>query len=131
MAETIDIALLAGRILFGGYFLLAGINHFTKLGAMAPYAQMKGVPAPKVAVLSTGLLLVAGGASVLLGLLPRVGLASIAVFLLGVTPAMHAFWKESDPTAKMGEQTNFLKNTALLGAAIALYAVPAPWAFAL
>jgi hypothetical protein len=31
---------------------------------------------------------------------------------------MHAFWKVQDPTAKMGEMVNFMKNIALLGAVL-------------
>ena len=55
------VLFLVGRILLGGYFLYNGINHFLNLGGMAQYAGMKGVPAPELAVLGTGqLLLVAG-----------------------------------------------------------------------
>jgi hypothetical protein len=31
---------------------------------------------------------------------------------------MHAFWKVQDPTVKMGEMVNFMKNIALLGAVL-------------
>jgi putative oxidoreductase len=128
--EWTHIALLAGRILLGGYFLLAGINHIRQRTAMAGYAASKGVPAPMAAVLGTGGLLLLGGASILLGLHPIVGLAVLAIFLVGVTPSMHAFWKVRDPMHRMGEQINFMKNTALLGALLALAALPQPWPLA-
>lgn len=128
MTEVMDLALLAGRLLFGGFFLLNGINHLTRGGAMIGYARHKGIPLPALAVYGTGVLLLLGGASVLLGYQPRVGLALVGVFLLGTTPAMHAFWRESDPMARMGEQAHFLKNAGLLGAALALLTVPTPWA---
>lgn len=35
---------------------------------------------------------------------------------------MHRFWKESDPQAQMMEQTQFLKDTALGGAALVMFA---------
>lgn len=129
MAEFTDLALLAGRILFGGFFLMSGISHITQGKNMIGYAQMKGIPAPALAVYGSGLMLVAGSALVLLGLFPLVGLALIGLFLLGTTPTMHAYWKEQDVGARMNEQVMFMKNTALLGAAVALAAVPAPWAF--
>lgn len=128
---TTDLLFLAGRLVLGGYFLLAASNHFTKADMMAQYAKAKGVRAPKVAVLFTGALLALGGLSLVLGAYPSLGLAALAAFLVGVTPQMHAFWKETDPMARMGEQVNFMKNTALLGAVVALYAVPTPWTFAL
>lgn len=126
-----DAALLVGRLIFGGYFLMAGINHFTKAKMMAGYAASKGVPAPNLAIFGTGVLLTAGSLSVLLGIYPLVGLALLGVFLIGVTPAMHGFWNIQDPMQKMGEQVNFMKNTALLGAVLALMAIPQPWAYGL
>jgi putative oxidoreductase len=122
---------LLGRIIFGGYFLYNGINHFLSYRMMAGYAASKGTPMPELAVLFTGVLLVAGGALVLLGLWPRVGLACIAVFLLGVTPIMHNFWTVADPQARMGEMINFTKNFALLGGTFMMFAIPLPWAMGL
>ena len=39
---------LAGRVLYGGFFLLAGIDHFRHVGMMTPYAAAKGIPAPRL-----------------------------------------------------------------------------------
>jgi uncharacterized membrane protein YphA (DoxX/SURF4 family) len=92
------------------------------------YTAAKGVPLPEVAVFGTGVLLVVGGLSLLLGLMPRIGLACIAVFLIGVTPLMHNFWDITDPAQRMNEIGNFTKNLALLGACLMMVAVPRPWA---
>jgi putative oxidoreductase len=127
--RTWDVALLVGRLLFGGFFLYSALNHFTNTESLAAYAASQGVPLPTLAVLGTGLLLLLGGASVLLGAWPRVGLALIALFLVGVTPAMHPFWTFDNPARAMAETTNFAKNVALLGAALGLLAVPTPWAW--
>lgn len=131
MADILDIALLVGRLVFGGFFVLNGINHLAKRDQMVPYAQSKGIPAAGLAVLGTGLLLILGGLSVITGFYPLVGLAAITVFLVGVTPKMHDYWTLDDPQAAMNEQVHFLKNTALLGAALALMAVARPWPLAL
>src|SRR2546426_8785885 len=45
---------LAGRVLYGGFFLLAGIDHFRHVGMMTPYAAAKGIPAPRLSVLGSG-----------------------------------------------------------------------------
>ena len=73
---------LIGRIIFGGFFLVNGINHFTMMSMMATYSEAKGVPAAGPAVVVTGLLLIFGGLSVLLGFLPRLGLGALIVFLV-------------------------------------------------
>ena len=130
-AITIDILLLIGRIIYGGFFLMSGLNHFTKMNSYKQYAASKAVPAPSLAVGGSGLLLLLGGISVLLGFWPYIGLLLIVIFLLGTTPTMHAFWSISDPMAKMGEMVNFLKNAALLGAALTMAAIPQPWPMSL
>ena len=117
---------LIGRILLGGYFLYNGINHFLSLGSMAGYAASKGVPAPEIAVMGSGLLLLVAGASILLGMYPMVGIAAAALFLVGVTPMMHDFWAVP-ADQQLAEMVNFTKNLALLGATVMLVGVPEPW----
>ena len=117
---------LVGRLLLGGYFLYSGINHFLNLSFMAGYAGSKGVPAPEVAVLFSGLLLIVAGACILLGFYPKLGVACAALFFIGVTPMMHNFWA-APPEAQMSEMINFTKNFALLGATLMFVAIPEPW----
>src|SRR5438552_730700 len=91
--------LFLGRLLFGGYFLFSGINHFVMRQQMTAYAASHGVPAFMVAV--SGALIILGGLHVLFGALPRVGLGFILLFLLPVTFIMHAFWADTDPQQRM------------------------------
>ena len=78
-------AFLIGRIIFAGYWLMAGFNHFTHLEPMAAYAKAKGVPAHKLAVAGTGVILLLGGLSILLGMYPNVGILLLIIFLLGAS----------------------------------------------
>jgi uncharacterized membrane protein YphA (DoxX/SURF4 family) len=119
--------LLLGRAIFGGYFIYSGISHFQNREMMTGYAQSKGVPAAALAVLGTGAMLVAGGLSLVTGIRPKLGASLISTFLLGVSPQMHAFWKEQDPQQRMAEMINFTKNMALVGGAMFAAAVPEPW----
>ena len=114
------VVLYLGRILFGGYFIMSGYNHFAHLKMMAGYSQSKGVPAAKSAVAITGALLLIAGITTLFNFYPAVGLVALIIFLVPVTFVMHAFWKIQDPLAKMGERVNFFKNLALLGGALLL-----------
>lgn len=118
---------LLGRILFGGFFLYSGLNHFVGFGSTVQYAAAKGLPAPEMAVAVSGLLLLFGGMSIVFGLWPRLGILAIVLFLAVVSPTMHNFWAISDPAQRMNDMINFMKNMALAGAALALIAVPEPW----
>ncbi|HTS78812.1 MAG TPA: DoxX family protein [Bryobacteraceae bacterium] len=118
---------LIGRILFGGFFLYSGIHHLTSKREMAQYAGSKSVPLPDRAVELTGIMLLIGGSSVLLGLKPKVGLAAIAAFLVSISPVMHNFWASEDPGEKQNQMINFMKNLALLGGALALTGAEEPW----
>lgn len=124
---------LFARILYGGFFLLNGYNHIAKRKSFTQYAASKNVPAPAAAVLGTGVLLVLGGLSVLLGVFPQIGMWLIVAFLVGTTPMMHNFWSGSDPSQKQVERVQFLKNVGLLGATLMMivftYYLALPWPF--
>ena len=118
---------LIGRILFGGFFLYNGINHLLQRKNMANYTASKGVPSPEVAVTASAVPLIVGGSSMLLGLKPKWGAMAILGFLAGVSPIMHDFWRNQDPNERMNNMTNFAKNLALAGGALALMGVDEPW----
>jgi uncharacterized membrane protein YphA (DoxX/SURF4 family) len=109
-----------GRAIFGGFFVYNGINHLQHSAGMGQYAAAKGVPAAQQAVQGTGLMLLAGGLSIMAGLKPRQGLAAIIAFLVPVSLQMHRFWEESDDQKRQMEMTQFMKNMALVGAALTL-----------
>src|SRR5579872_1947992 len=122
---------LAGRILYGGFFALAGFNHFRDVAMMTPYAAAKGVAAPKVAVLGAGVVALLGGLSILLGYQPTWGVVLLTIFLVPVSFQMHNFWAGADPQAGQQDRVHFMKNIALLGAAWMLLVVPRPWPLSL
>src|SRR3954469_1960790 len=106
-------AFLIGRLVFGGFFLYNGIHHLKQRKQVAQYAESKNVPLAEATVAATGLVLIGGGASILLGVKPKLGTAAIAGFLAGVSPVMHNFWAVKDPGQRLNEMVNFSKNMAL------------------
>ncbi len=118
---------LIGRMMFGGYFLYNGINHFVHERELAEYAAHKHVPKPDAAVRVSGALLAIGGTSLLLGLKPKLGAAAVIGFLAAVSPTINNFWAEDDPQTRQNQTVHFAKNLALLGGALALAAVEEPW----
>ena len=124
-----EIAFLVGRIIVGVYYLMMAANHFMQLEMLSGYAGSKGVPAPKLAVIVSGLLLLIGGLTILTGFRPVIGVAALVVFFLPVTFMMHNFWTVEDPQMRMMEMTNFTKNMALMGSALMFLMIPTPWPF--
>ena len=119
---------VVGRVLYGGFFLLAGLDHFRRVSMMTPYAASKGIPAPRLAVLVSGLVIVLGGLSFILGVRPAWGALLLSVFLLLVNVLVHNFWAVEDPQARQMDLVQFKKNSALLGAGWMFLMIPTPWA---
>jgi putative oxidoreductase len=108
----------AGRCLFALIFVISGLNHVFAYGNLAPLVAARGVPFPALAVIGSGLLMVAGGLSVALGWRARLGAWCLVAFLVPTTLVMHRFWGLDDVGAARGELVHFLKNVSLLGAAL-------------
>jgi uncharacterized membrane protein YphA (DoxX/SURF4 family) len=120
-----DIGLVIARVLFALIFISSGISHLTKLEAMTGYAQYKKVPAAKFSVLLSGLMILIGGLYIAFGVYADLGALLLALFLIPTAFLMHAFWKETDPTAKQNETISFFKDLSLAGAALIIFALVA------
>src|SRR5215470_7246847 len=127
----LDYAFVLGRILYGGFFVLGGLNHFQHLAMMSGFVGSKGVPAPKAAVVISGLLIIVGGLSVIVGYHVWLGLACIMLFLVPVSFLMHNYWVETDMMQRINQRVNFQKNIALLGAALMMLMLAKPWPLSL
>ncbi|MFB6300550.1 MAG: DoxX family protein [Halobacteriales archaeon] len=125
------IALLFGRLLFGGVIAFMGLNHFLQIDQLTGYAEHKGLPAPKLSVLASGAVLVLGGLSIMVGVFPTIGAITVTVFLLISGVLMHDFWAVPEEQ-QQDELTQFLKNTIMAGGALAFAALAGEaWTFSL
>ena len=118
-----DIVLIVGRILFALIFINSGFAHFAQREAMTGYAQFKKVPAAKLAVPVSGVMILLGGLSIVLGLWMDLGALLLAIFLIFSAFMMHNFWTMDDATQKMNETVAFFKNLSMAGAALIILAV--------
>ena len=118
-----NAVLVIGRILFALIFINSGLSHLTKLEAMTGYATYKKVPAAKLGVIVSGLMILVGGLYIVFGVYADLGALLIAIFLIPTAFLMHAFWKETDATAKQNETIGFFKDLALAGAALIIFAL--------
>jgi uncharacterized membrane protein YphA (DoxX/SURF4 family) len=116
------IFLLAGRVLFSSLFAFSAWGHMRRHPQYVGIAQGK-LPIAFVAGVPTGVFLLLASVSVVAGIWADIGALMIAVFLAPAALLFHPFWKFSDPTARRTQQSSFLRNVTLLGAALALFAL--------
>ena len=109
-----------GRAVIGGFFLYNGINHLTNTEALAGYAASKQVQSPQQSVTLSGALMAAAGASLILGLKPKLGALGAFGFLAVASVQMHDFWNIPDEQQKQGDLIQFSKNVALMGAMLTI-----------
>ena len=114
------------RPMLAGIFIWGGINALRFPAAHAPAAEPVTKPLAaktqlpddtELLVRANGAAMVAGGALLATGKAPRLASA----LLLGTmvpTTATHNFWAESDPQAKAGKLTQFIKDVSLMGGLI-------------
>jgi uncharacterized membrane protein YphA (DoxX/SURF4 family) len=130
-AGTGELFLLA-RLLFGGVLAFMGVNHFLNVDEMTGYAEFNGLPAPRLGVVASGVLLVAAGLGLVVGAFPVLAAGALVTFLLVSAVLFHDFWAVDDPEDRQAEMTDFLKNVFGAGAALAFLAVGgAAWPYAL
>jgi len=113
-----DYIPLIGRILFSSFFLMSSMNHLLKRTEMVPYAKSAGVPMAELAVPLTGLMILAGGLSILLGYHPKVGAWLLVIFLIPTSFYMHRFWGIEDQMQSMNQMIMFMKNMVIIGGAL-------------
>lgn len=113
-----DFVFLLGRLIFGGFFVLNGLNHFTQKKGLSEFARSKHLASPEIAVTLSGALLIVSGICIILGIFIPIALIAIAIFLFLTSFTIHAFWKDADPATKTSNYINFMKNMALMGASL-------------
>ena len=117
---------LAGRILFGGLMVYAGIMDLVDIKLMAQITGSKGMPFPTLSVAVAAIILILGGLSILANYRIKIGVLLIWIFLVPVTLIIHNFWAFDDPAARGNEMAHFLKNILILAGVLVFLNLAAP-----
>ncbi len=113
-----------GYLLAAAIFVVGGAQAFNEPEPRAKKAGALGLPESTFGVKTNGAVMVIGGLALGLGIFPRVASAALAASLVPTTIIGHAFWMQSDPKARRAEQTQFMKNLAMLAALLFIVAGP-------
>lgn len=103
------------RPLLASMFLAGGIDALRNPEARVEAVRDAGLAEPERLVQVNGATMLIGGLALATNRLPRLSSLALAGTLVPTTYVGHAFWKETDPSAKAMQQINFLKNVSMLG----------------
>ena len=114
-------AALVGRILLAVIFITSGIDKITGYDGTAAYMAAKGMPMVGVLLPLTILTEVGGGILLAIGYQARWAALALAGFTLLAGFIFHNFWAV-EAAQKMGQQINFMKNVAITGGLLVVFA---------
>lgn len=119
--NTQNVAALAGRILLAVIFLISGFGKIGGFEGTAGYIASKGLPMPQVVTALTILVELGGGLLLAIGYKARWAALALGIFTLLAAIIFHDFWA-AEAAQKMNQQINFLKNLAITGGMLMVFA---------
>ena len=120
-ATLSDWASLLGRIGLASIFLWSGYTKFAYTAANVGYMQAYGMPAADILIWPAALVEVAAAAMLVLGWKARWAALALIVFTVPATFIFHAYWGVPADQV-MNQQIHFMKNLAILGGLLSLFA---------
>lgn len=113
----------AGRLVLGGFFLVAGIVNLVAPGSIADHIERMrsfGTPAPTAAFWAGIALQFLGAALVLSGIRADIGALCLIAFTALATAIFHRFWQRTDPMQRRISRLFFMSNVAIVGGLLLL-----------
>lgn len=121
MTPQRDFAALVARVLLSVIFIYSGFGKITAFAGTAGAIAGKGLPMPELLTACTIAIELGGGLLLLLGWKARWAALAIFLFLIPTTLVFHNFWA-SPPEQPVAQRTNFLKNLAIMGGMLMVWA---------
>ena len=104
-----------GHICLGTMFILGGWNAFKEPGGRVEKVANVGISKAREATILNGAIMMVAGSALALGVAPKIASTVLIGSLIPTTYVGHSFWKEETPGGRAGQQTQFLKNLAMIG----------------
>src|SRR3954447_17160079 len=116
-----DTGLLFGRLLLGAIFVSSGFGKVMHLDTFAQSLSSRGVPMSTPLSVLGALVEFLGGIAIVIGLQVRWASALMILFVIVATLISHRYWELAD-AARRAQETQFMKNVAILGGFLLLMA---------
>lgn len=107
-------AAVIGRLLLGGFFLLAGLDKFGGLEGTAGFIASGGLPLPGLLAPAVAAFEVLAGLALIVGWQARWSAFALAAFTLAASLLFHNYWA-FPAEQQMVQQLMFMKNLAIVG----------------
>lgn len=119
-----SVVILVGRILFSMIFVGSALGgHLGQTETTAGFAETRGVSNAKLLTQLSGVLILLVGAGIILGVWMDLAALGAAAYVLIANFMVHHFWTDHDEMMKSVEMTNFMKNLAIAGGALVIFAM--------
>jgi len=122
MTPQRDFAALVARVLLAVIFIYSGFGKISAFAGTAGAIASKGMPMPELMAAGAIAVELGGGLLLLLGWKARWAALAIFLFLIPTTLLFHNFWA-SPPEQLVAQRTNFLKNLAIMGGMLMVWAM--------
>jgi putative oxidoreductase len=106
---------MLGRVLLGGLFVLGGIKHYFIMPAVLEMMTARGVPFPKLVLITGSIFQLACGSLFVLGIYTSLAATGLIIFTIAASIMLLNFWDLEPGPAREGLMNAFYTNIALIG----------------
>jgi uncharacterized membrane protein YphA (DoxX/SURF4 family) len=121
-----SVIVLIARIMYAMIFIGSGsAGHMMQTEGTAAYAESRGIPNSRLLTQVSGVVIFLGGLAIALGAWLDIAALGMAVYSLIAGVMVHHFWTDDDPVVRQMEMSMFMKNLAIAGGGLAIFALAA------
>ena len=110
-----DTGLLIGRIILVSIFVFSGTVKLLDVSGTASHIAAKGLPAPEILAIATGVFEVVCGTMVAVGWKTKHAAIALAIFTIVAAYFFHDFWNVAPGSERIAQMLNAFKNFSMMG----------------
>ena len=109
-----EALLVIGRLLLGGFFVAAGVQHFIIFPPVSQAKAQRGVPAPRFVLIFGTAFQIAAGLLLITGILVPLAALGLVIFTLAASVMLLNFWS-MEGAARDAALNSWKSNLAIIG----------------
>lgn len=109
-----ELLLVIGRLFLGGVFVFAGMRHLFIIPMISQAIAQRGVPAPRLVLVSGTAFQIAAGLLLIFGILVPIAALGLVLFTISASVMLLNFWS-MEGAAREGALNGWLSNLGVMG----------------